>query len=648
MRTVVAIMLAGSALLAKDAAPQWVREAANTAVKPDYPAKVSNVVLLNEEHLTVTPDGKWITTERGVIKILQAGRRTPEAWKDYNTKTGRIRDFRAWLLLPSGKETEFPKSRILDVALSTEFTYDEGRAKLLECDKDAPAGSVFAYEVTEEEDTVFTTYPYSFQESDEPVAVSRFVLSLPAGWEVRSKTFNHGDIAPQASGGSYIWELRDLPWIEDEEYRPRYRAIAPRIGVTFLPAQGAALTALKDWQALSQWMSTLVEPAAEPAGPVRAKAEEITKGLDSELARIRAIAAFAQQTNYVAVDLNVMKGGGYTPHLAAQVLARNYGDCKDKSALMRALLKAVGIDSYAVMIYSGDRQAVRPEWPSPHQFNHAIVAVKVSADTKLPSVLEHPKLGRLLIFDPTDPVTPVGGLPADEQNSYALVIAGADGELLKMPQLPIEANRVERRVDAHLDASGQLSAHVLIQYYGESASITRYAIRHQSADELRRSLEKSFSRRLGHLTLDKITPTDYSDENRMDLAVDLSLTQFGQFMQDKMLLLRPGLLAPDPDYIFTTKQRKLPVRLSPLARKEFVAIQFPSGFAVDEMSEPAVLAGPYGAYAASWKNANGVLTFEQSLETKDVVAPASEYGKVKDFFDTVAGAQAATVVLLKK
>jgi transglutaminase-like putative cysteine protease len=47
------------------------------------------------------------------------------------------------------------------------------------------------------------------------------------------------------------------------------------------------------------------------------------------------------------------------------VLARNYGDCKDKAALMRALLKAAGIDSYAVIIYSGDRHFVRPEWPGP-------------------------------------------------------------------------------------------------------------------------------------------------------------------------------------------------------------------------------------------------------------------------------------------
>ena len=94
---------------------------------------------------------------------------------------------------------------------------------------------------------------------------------------------------------------------------------------------------------------------------------------------------------------------------------------------MRALLKAVGIDSYLITISADDRTYVRPEWASPVQFNHAIIAVKVSDAITFPTVITDSSLGRLLIFDPTDRITPVGGLPTDEQGSYALVIAGPNG-----------------------------------------------------------------------------------------------------------------------------------------------------------------------------------------------------------------------------
>ena len=39
----------------------------------------------------------------------------------------------------------------------------------------------------------------------------------------------------------------------------------------------------------------------------------------------------------------------------------------------------------------------------------------------------HATLGRLLIFDATDPYTSLGDLPDHEQGSYALIIAGQNG-----------------------------------------------------------------------------------------------------------------------------------------------------------------------------------------------------------------------------
>jgi hypothetical protein len=373
----------------------------------------------------------------------------------------------------------------------------------------------------------------------------------------------------------------------------------------------------------------------------------LTSQAKTEIEKIRAIAAFVQQTNYVSVDLNVMHGGGYIPHPATQVLAKNYGDCKDKAALMRALLKAAGLDSYEVAIYSGDRHFVRPEWPSAMQFNHAIVAVKVSPETNLPTVVEVPKMGRLLIFDPTDPVTPVGGLPREEQGSYALVEAGADGDLVKMPQLPAAANRIERAVEVEWNASGQLVGHMVTKYSGQSGSQMRYNTRQGSTDELKRNLERSFSRRLGSVTLDKITPTDHVRENSFELAVDFSVLQFGQLMQGRMLLFKPGTLVPDPDYLFPSKERKLPVKLSSRSRKDVVTVKVPAGFAVDEMPDPAQVESQYGTYRASWKSVGQTIHFEQQLEIKDAIAEVPEYARVKDFFDKVAGGQAAPVVLVK-
>src|SRR5258708_3228066 len=205
------LALTATVLTAAEDAPSWAREAASQTV-PDYPSKVNSVVLLQEEMVTVDADGRRVMRERGAVKILQPGGESIQSYRTYNVKNGRIRDFQGWLIPPAGKATPYAKNRILDVALSRDYVYDEARAKVLECGAAAP-GSVFAWEVTEEEKTVFTQDRYGFQGRD-PVLISRFILNLPATWEARGVVFNHEKFEPQVSSGASTWELRNLPWSE--------------------------------------------------------------------------------------------------------------------------------------------------------------------------------------------------------------------------------------------------------------------------------------------------------------------------------------------------------------------------------------------------------------------------------------------------
>ena len=71
------------------------------------------------------PDGRRVMRERKAIKVLQRSSDTPVATRVYNVKSGKIRDFQAWLVAPSGKAEAYPKNRILDVALSQQAVYDE-------------------------------------------------------------------------------------------------------------------------------------------------------------------------------------------------------------------------------------------------------------------------------------------------------------------------------------------------------------------------------------------------------------------------------------------------------------------------------------------------------------------------------------------
>jgi len=647
MRRALLFLAVAGALHAADDAPQWVRDAAAQSV-PSYAAKVTSVILLKEEMVTVDADGRRVMRERVAIKIIQPGGESIEAYRTYNTKTGRIQNFQGWLLPPSGKAIPYAKNRIADVALSHDYVYDEARAKVLECGSAVP-GSVFAWEVTEEEKTIFTQDGFSFQRQT-PVLTSRFILNMPAGWEARGTVFNHDKLDPQVSGTSYTWELRNLPWIEREDYSPSLSALAPRLVVSYFPPAGnpGGLQGLKDWTAVSTWLAPLVDPAAAVTDAVRAKALQLTANAPGELDKIRAIAAFAQQTNYVEVSLNVTRGGGYTPRAASESLARNYGDCKDKATLMRALLKAVGIDAYLTTISADDRTYVRPEWASPFQFNHAIIAVKVSDALKLSTVIPDSPLGRLLIFDPTDPVTPVGGLPTDEQGSYALVIAGPNGALLKMPLLPATDNRTESTAEAVMDSNGRITARLQRQYFGQSGIPLRAVVKLRGNDDLKKRFERGLTRRLGGVTLNSITTEGTPEENRLGVNLDLAADRFGQMMQGRLLVVRPGELSSGGDYYFSSRQRSSPVKLEADLRRDSIKVKLPPGFKLDELPSPAKVDSPYGSIQATWAVRDGEIVMEQTLEIRETVAPVSDFAKVREFFDQVGGVQSAPVVLVRQ
>jgi hypothetical protein len=66
------------------------------------------------------------------------------------------------------------------------------------------------------------------------------------------------------------------------------------------------------------------------------------------------------------------------------------------------------------------------------------------------------------------------------------------------------------------------------------------------------------------------------------------------------------------------------------------------------MPDPLEVESSYGTYRASWKTSSDSVAFEQSLEVKDTIADATEYPRIKDFFDKVSAGQSAPVILSKR
>jgi hypothetical protein len=633
-----------------DEAPQWLQQAAAIKV-PVYDKEVPAVVLLKQQNVIVGNDGRLTTNTVYAIRILtRDGRGLADATELYLTKSGKINEMRAWLIRANGSVKKYGKDETADRISDPRDIYDEYRVKQIDASEDAEAGAVFGYEASSEERPLFNQEVWRFQDRL-PTLQSRYSLTLPSRWAASSLTFNHENIKAVVNGSNYVWELRDLAPIKFEPASPKIHTLAPRVAINyFLNDSSVTLSSkgFENWTQVSRWATELHDPQVIPDQNIAAKALELTANLKTDLDRIRAIGHFVQNLQYISIDIGVGRGNGYRPHAASQVLAKAYGDCKDKANLMRSMLRSINIDAYPVAIYSGDADYVREEWASPSQFNHCIIAIKVNNETSAPTVITHAKLGRLLIFDATDSNTPVGDLPEDEQGSLALVIAGEGGELVRMPTLPAESSSFDRQSDVVLTSEGSISATVRERASGQVAADFRRQFRGLSSADYLRVIENWVATGASGAKVTKLQPKDNSDGGRFDLDVDFTAVSYAQLMQNRLLVFKPAIVSRQESLALTEVTRKLPVVLDARNFTETVRVKIPDGFEVDELPDALKLDASFGSYNTTYLINEGQLVFTRTLAQRAGTIPAAQYQTVRSFFERIRAAEQSPVVLVKK
>src|SRR6185503_17401897 len=172
------------------------------------------------------------------------------------------------------------------------------------------------------------------------------------------------------------------------------------------PPADVRLSSFRNWNEFATWYGTL---AALPSDDtVKAKAASLTAGARDEAAKIAAIYQFVStEIRYVSLSFGV---GRFAPHAPADVLAHQYGDCKDKAILLKALLEAAGVHAVPVLLNS--RRSIADDLSSPAEFDHVIVMVPAAP----------PRAA--LWLDATLEVAPPGMLMASERNRKTLTIEG--------------------------------------------------------------------------------------------------------------------------------------------------------------------------------------------------------------------------------
>lgn len=634
-------------------APDWLNAAARapvTVATKDADA----VVLLAETFMDVERDGDRSQRTRCAVKVLSAdGRQHARMAVHYLSGSSQVVSFKAWVIKPDGQVISLGKKDVTDAAVHANALelYGEQRAQMIVGSSDVTPGCVFGAEATVRGRTIINQVTWRFGD-DLPMERSTFALRLATGWGVADRVFNHAPIPAAVNGDVRTWTLTALPAQVDEPMGPPARTAAPWLALDLLPPPNSdeARAGVKTgtWQEMSRFFSPRYEAASRPDDALTARANALVAGATTPWERVQRLTQFVQRVNYILIALDAANAGALIPRPAPRVLQCNYGDCKDKATLLRAMLAVAGVKSYPLIVMAQGRQRIEGDWPAVSQFNHCILAIAVDESVQSPAIVAHPTLGRLLVFDPTDQFTPVGLLARGRLADQALILAGDAGGLIELPAAQPEGDRLVRTVDARLDSLGNVVGRIDQHYFGVAASSARGAFVSSRDGAYQKNIEHWLGGTLPALREVKLTPQDLFPAPEFKLGIEFFSAGYGKMMRDELLTFKPALVSRRDAMRLTKKARKLPIALKAQAYEERAEFTLPPDCVVDELVAPVSFETEFGSYRASSRAEAGKVYFERSLVLRTVEVPASDYEKVRSFFDRVTRSEQSPVVLRRQ
>jgi tetratricopeptide (TPR) repeat protein len=462
------------------------------------------------------------------------------------------------------------------------------------------------------------------------VLQERLQVSVPRERKIQVKSGKIQPVVTEAGNYRvYLWSSSNLTNATKnglvDEFTTNWQQARGRF-----PAADIQLSSFQSWEELGAWYRNLQVDRVKPTPEIIAKATELTKGAADDDAKERAIYNYvALQFRYIGVAFGV---GRFQPHFAAEVLANQYGDCKDKHTLLAALLGAAGIKAYPALI-STSREP-DSDVPSPQQFNHMITALPHGSD--------------FLWLDATGEVAPFQYLLSPLRDKHALVIWDDKPASLMLTPTGLPFPAVQNfHMDAKLDDSGTLDGDAELSMRGDTEFVLRSIYRATPMPEWKELTQRisatlGFGGEVSDVTISAPEKTD----KPFLITYKYHRKDFGDWPNRRIVVPMPaaGLVNITDELNSLT----VPVWLGAPEELSFHSrLTLPKAYTMDT-PDGIRLKNVFGEYDATYQFRDGILTSDRTLNLTVSELRKPDFPEYQKFFKGVQNDYGAFIQLTSR
>ncbi|HTA47625.1 MAG TPA: DUF3857 domain-containing protein [Bryobacteraceae bacterium] len=556
-----------------------------------------------EQTLVIRIQSEAAVRELGVLSI------------PYNADNERLEFAYVRVRKPDGTVVATPESAIQEVssAVSREApTYSDLKEKQVPV-KSLGAGDVLEYQVrtirTKPEVPNQFWYQHDFFKAG--IALDETLrITVPPNQYVKVVSPGVTPATQEEAGQKvYIWKTSQLEPVNQDDEKKKKPAKDQ-------PVHSVQMTTFRSWDEVGRWYGELQSSRMAVTPAIQSKASELTKGLNTDADKERAIYNFvSSRLRYISISFGV---GRFQPHSADEVLANQYGDCKDKHTLLAAMLKAVGIEAWPALI--GTETKLDPDVPSPAHFNHVITVVAQGKDR--------------VWLDSTPEVAPFALLSPEIRDKQALVIPSSESAtLMTTPADPPFPGVEIVEAKTELTADGTLKGHFDISVRGDGELILR-GIFHSAPPAQWQAVAQQISMGMGYAG--KVSAVEVENPDNPDkpfhYSYDYARENYSDWTNRRITAPFPPLGLPG------TEDDKAPTEPLELGGKEeFIyrgTMRLPAGYSL-ATPDNVDFQWKYADYTAKYSVKDSVLTAERHLTIKSAKLPVAAWSGYKEFRDGV-------------
>jgi len=426
----------------------------------------------------------------------------------------------------------------------------------------------------------------------------------------------HGDTR------TLTWRLRDVPGITPEPSMPGVSEVGAYLSVS----------TYRDWADMARWYRELARPQLRLSPALQRTVRELTRGLETTRAKAVAIQNWVlDHTRYVGIEFGIH---GFKPYRVTQVVERGYGDCKDKAALLVALLEEAGIEADFVLVRTRNLGQLTRTPATLWAFNHAIAYV--------------PELDTYV--DGTSEWAGFGEVPAADQGATILrldLLGSRPPVLTTLPHRPASENVGTSTTTAEIRPDGSATLHFRESIRGTGAPTIRRAL----ADSSRRKevLGVLVARQHPGATVTQATFAGIDDRQRPVTIEGTALVPgFGKRREGRVEVP----LDTSPDELLKTyaglERRRYPLLLQyPSTERSESRWILPPGWRaeVPPRAREVELTSPFGTFHRTIAVEGGEVHSRQTLTLARARVAPEEYAAFRRFLRAIAETSAQTITL---